>query len=169
MTELHFFGIRHHGPGSARSLVRALQAVRPDVVLIEGPPDANDLLPLAAHAGLEPPVALLVYLPDRPRAAVLYPFARFSPEWQAIRYGLAHAVPLRFIDLPQSLRFGAAEAETGEGAKRMTTRSTSPPRAAIRWRRWRWPPATATPSAGGTSSWSRARATTSTSSRPCTR
>jgi hypothetical protein len=116
MAELHFFGIRHHGPGSARSLVRALAAVRPDVVLIEGPPDANDLLPLASHAGLEPPVALLIYLPERPRAAVLYPFARFSPEWQAIQYGLAQKVPLRFIDLPQSLRFGAAEAEEGEGA-----------------------------------------------------
>ena len=116
MSELHFFGIRHHGPGSARSLVRALEAVRPDVVLIEGPPDANDLLPLASHAGLEPPVALLIYLPERPRAAVLYPFARFSPEWQAIQYGLAQKVPLRFIDLPQSLRFGAAEAEAGESA-----------------------------------------------------
>ena len=113
MTELHFFGIRHHGPGSARSLVRALQTVRPDVVLIEGPPDANDLLPLASHVGLEPPVALLVYLPDRPRAAVLYPFASFSPEWQAIRYGLAQSVPVRFIDLPQSLRF-AGEEEAGE-------------------------------------------------------
>jgi hypothetical protein len=116
MSSLHFFGIRHHGPGSARSLVRALQAVRPDVVLIEGPPDANDLLPLASHAGLEPPVALLIYLPERPRAAVLYPFARFSPEWQAIQYGLAQKVPLRFIDLPQSLRFGAAEAQAGESA-----------------------------------------------------
>jgi len=29
-------------------------------VLIEGPPDANELLPLASNAGLEPPVALLV-------------------------------------------------------------------------------------------------------------
>ncbi|MES1263189.1 MAG: DUF5682 family protein, partial [Peristeroidobacter soli] len=114
MTELHFFGIRHHGPGSARSLVRALQAVRPDVVLIEGPPDANELLPLASHAGLEPPVALLIYLPERPRAAVLYPFARFSPEWQAIQYGLAQKIPVRFIDLPQSLRFVAKVDGEGE-------------------------------------------------------
>jgi hypothetical protein len=115
MAELHFFGIRHHGPGSARSLVRALKAVRPDIVLIEGPPDANDLLPLAAHAGLEPPVALLIYLPERPQAAVMYPFASFSPEWQALRYALEHAVPLRFIDLPQSLRLAAtAPGEVGE-------------------------------------------------------
>ena len=115
MSELHLFGVRHHGPGSARSLVRALQSVQPDIVLIEGPPDANDLLPLAAHAGLEPPVALLIYLPERPGAAVLYPMASFSPEWQAIRYGLEHSVPLRFIDLPQSLRMTAATPGESEG------------------------------------------------------
>ena len=83
MGDVSLFGIRHHGPGSARSLERALEALAPDVVLIEGPPDANELLPLASHAGLEPPVALLIYSPESARDAVLYPFARFSPEWRA--------------------------------------------------------------------------------------
>jgi hypothetical protein len=32
MGEVHLFGIRHHGPGSARSLERALQALGPDLV-----------------------------------------------------------------------------------------------------------------------------------------
>ena len=41
----HVFGVRHHGPGSARSLRRALDALQPDVVLVEGPPDAD-----AVHA-----------------------------------------------------------------------------------------------------------------------
>ena len=54
MGEVSLFGIRHHGPGSARSLARALEALAPDLVLIEGPPEADDLLPLASHAGLEP-------------------------------------------------------------------------------------------------------------------
>ena len=49
MSAVHYFGIRHHGPGSARSLQHALQTLRPDAILIEGPPDANDLLQLAAH------------------------------------------------------------------------------------------------------------------------
>ena len=35
------FGIRHHGPGSARSLERALGELQPDAVLIEGPPEAT--------------------------------------------------------------------------------------------------------------------------------
>ena len=37
-------GVRHHGPGSARALVAALEAYRPDCVLVEGPADADDLL-----------------------------------------------------------------------------------------------------------------------------
>jgi len=99
------FGIRHHGPGSARSLREALRAQNPDVVLIEGPPDANDLIALAADAQMSPPVALLIYLPNEPKRAVYYPFAEFSPEWQAIQHGLARNVPVRFIDLPQSHQF----------------------------------------------------------------
>jgi len=103
-VSLHVFGIRHHGPGSARSLVAALEGLRPDAVLVEGPPDADDVLPLARHDEMKPPVALLVYPPDQPQRAVFYPFAEFSPEWQAIRYALAHNIPVRFIDLPQAIR-----------------------------------------------------------------
>jgi hypothetical protein len=93
-------GIRHHGPGSARSVEQALRELKPDAVLVEGPPEAEPLLPLAAHKEMRPPVALLAYAVDEPGRAVFYPFARFSPEWQAIRYALAHQVTLRMIDLP---------------------------------------------------------------------
>ena len=82
---LHLFGIRHHGPGGARSLVRALRILEPDCVLVEGPPDANDLLPLLSHIEMKPPIALLLYAKDNPAKAVYYPFAAFSPEFQAIR------------------------------------------------------------------------------------
>jgi len=101
---VHLFGIRHHGPGSARSLLAALRELKPDALLIEGPPDAEDMLPFALNAGIEPPVALLVYVPDEPSRAVYYPFASFSPEWQAIRYGLERKIPVRFMDLPQANR-----------------------------------------------------------------
>src|SRR3954453_20828369 len=99
---VRIFGIRHHGPGSAQSLLAALEEWRPDAVLIEGPPEADDLISLASHIAMQPPVALLVYVPDEPRRAVYYPFARFSPEWQAIRWAHAAEVPCRFIDLPQA-------------------------------------------------------------------
>jgi hypothetical protein len=113
---VHLFGIRHHGPGSARSLEQALKTLQPDCVLIEGPPDADELLSLADHAGLVPPVALLVYRPDSPQRAVFYPFAEYSPEWRAIRFALSRQLPVRFIDLPQSMRMGAEGDEPGDAA-----------------------------------------------------
>jgi len=99
------FGIRHHGPGSARSLVAALEGLQPDAVLVEGPPDADDLIELVADEEMVPPVALLVYRPDEPTRAVYYPFAEFSPEWQALRWAVTRRVPARFMDLPMAHRF----------------------------------------------------------------
>ena len=101
---LFVLGIRHHGPGSARVLIRALEALQPTIVLVEGPPDAAGVIELAAHSDMKPPVALLVYDVEAPSSAVYYPFASFSPEWQALRWALNTHVPVRFIDLPQSLR-----------------------------------------------------------------
>src|SRR5262249_58719394 len=54
------FGIRHHGPGSARSVVAALDETAPDCVLVEGPPDADALIPLVTDPAMQPPVAILV-------------------------------------------------------------------------------------------------------------
>jgi hypothetical protein len=110
-SNLQIFGIRHHGPGSARSLRRALEALQPDIVLVEGPPDAGEMLPLLLHPEMQPPVALLVYNPDLLRQAVYYPFARFSPEWQALDYALRREIPARFIDLPIARQLPLAEAE----------------------------------------------------------
>ncbi|HJZ47892.1 MAG TPA: DUF5682 family protein [Roseiflexaceae bacterium] len=110
------FGIRHHGPGSARSLRAALEALRPDAILVEGPPDAAEVLPLLAHPAMRPPIALLIYAPDAPRHAVYYPFAIFSPEWQALHFGLSNDIPVRFMDLPQAYQLGVGEQELGVGA-----------------------------------------------------
>jgi len=96
------FGIRHHGPGSARSLVRSLQTLKPDIILVEGPPEADASLSLLAESDMKPPVALLIYPPDHLEQSAYYPFAVFSPEWQAIQYGLKHEIPVRFMDLPQT-------------------------------------------------------------------
>ncbi|WP_326823961.1 DUF5682 family protein [Streptosporangium sp. NBC_01756] len=93
-------GVRHHGPGSARSLSRELERLKPDIVLIEGPPEADVLVELAKDPGLEPPVALLAHVPGEPAKAAFWPFAVFSPEWQAIRHAVGAGVPVRFCDLP---------------------------------------------------------------------
>jgi hypothetical protein len=93
-------GVRHHGPGSARSVVAELDRLQPAAVLIEGPADAADVLALAADPGMVPPVALLAYAPDAPRVSAFWPYAVFSPEWQALAWAAAHQVPARFCDLP---------------------------------------------------------------------
>ncbi|MEV4550234.1 DUF5682 family protein [Nonomuraea wenchangensis] len=91
-------GVRHHGPGSARAVRAELERLQPDAILIEGPPEADALV---RHApGLHPPVALLAHVPGAPSRAAFWPFAGFSPEWQAILYGVSAGVPVRFCDLP---------------------------------------------------------------------
>jgi Family of unknown function (DUF5682) len=107
-------GIRHHGPGSARSVVAELDRLQPEVVLVEGPADAGEMLALAADPAMVPPVALLAYAPDAPRDCAFLPFAVFSPEWQALAWAAAHRVPARFCDLPASVQLaGGGEAEAG--------------------------------------------------------
>src|SRR5579871_6156192 len=99
---VHVFGIRHHGPGSARSLLAAFDRLQPATVLVEGPVEANDQISWLFDPAMKPPVALLIYRPDMPLASVFYPFATFSPEWNALRYAQRKGVPARFIDLPKS-------------------------------------------------------------------
>jgi len=107
------FGIRHHGPGSAKSLRQALQQLAPDCLLIEAPADAEKALKYADDSNLRPPVALLLYAKKDIQQAAYFPFASFSPEWQAIRYGFRQNIPIRFMDLPAEVTFGL-EAEKKE-------------------------------------------------------
>jgi len=106
---VYVFGIRHHGPGCARSLRVSLETLQPDIVLVEGPPDAQQVLPLIVHKDMQPPVALLVYAPDDPKHAVYYPFTTFSPEWQALHYAIGQSIPGRFMDLPQAIRLATMQ------------------------------------------------------------
>jgi hypothetical protein len=99
------YGVRHHGPGSARAVLAALAERPPDLVLVEGCPELDAIVHLLGEADMVPPVAGLVYAVDEPRQATFYPLARFSPEWVAARWALAHGVPVRFLDLPATHAF----------------------------------------------------------------
>ncbi|MDX8490155.1 DUF5682 family protein [Mesorhizobium sp. VK22B] len=134
---ISYFGIRHHGPGSAESLVKALQELQPVTVLIEGPTDASPLLPLLASPDMKPPVALLCYPEDDPAATSFWPFAEFSPEYQAALWAVANKAILRFIDLPSAARLAektpedsanpdAAEAKATEGQGEEASRIHDP-------------------------------------------
>jgi Family of unknown function (DUF5682) len=101
-SPVQVFGIRHHGPGSARSLVAALTEYQPDAVLIEGPADADPLLRWVLAEEMTPPLALLGYAPDHPQTAAFWPYAVFSPEWQAMTFALQRNIEVAFCDLPAS-------------------------------------------------------------------
>ncbi len=100
--ELHILGIRHHGPGSARNVAQALRQLKPDLVLVEGPAEAEALVPDVLNPQMVPPVAILGYQTTQPANAVFYPFVSFSPEWQAMTFAAETHTPLRFFDLPLS-------------------------------------------------------------------
>ncbi len=106
-------GVRHHGPGSARAVRAALDAVLPDAVLVEGPPEADPLVGLAADEGMRPPVALLAHVVDEPGRSAFWPLAEFSPEWVAIRWAVGRGVPVRFIDLPAAHSLARTDEPTG--------------------------------------------------------
>lgn len=116
MTEIDVLGVRHHGPGSARSVAGALADIWPDLVIIEGPPELDQLIPLAADPELVPPVSALVYVTDEPRGAAFYPFARFSPEWVALRWALQNGVDVRFADLPAAHDLALHDQEDRRGS-----------------------------------------------------
>jgi hypothetical protein len=109
------YGIRHHGPGSARAVVQELIRQHPDIVLVEGPPEADGLVQWATNSALEPPVALLGYAADDPSRAGFWPFAVFSAEWQAIRWAVGNDVPVRFFDLPYGYRLAEAQPAGPDG------------------------------------------------------
>ncbi|WP_298468798.1 DUF5682 family protein [uncultured Erythrobacter sp.] len=111
----HLFGIRHHGPGSAASLLAALDALDPAMVLIEGSPEAEELAHFAGLEGMNPPLAILHYQADKPANAMFAPFAEYSPEWQALRWALARGRPVRFCDWPAANALASEQDDlTGE-------------------------------------------------------
>lgn len=109
MAPVSLFGVRHHGPGSARRLVEALNTLKPAIVLIEGPCDATPLLPLLADPAMVTPVALLTYAEDDASRASFFPFAEYSPEYQATLWAVRNGADVRFIDLPSTDRLAIDE------------------------------------------------------------
>ncbi len=112
MPQIRVYGIRHHGPGSTRRLLKALNRQPPDCLLIEAPEEAASLFESASHPKIRPPVAMLIYDPGAFSRAAYLPFAEFSPEWQAILWSQKKGVPIRAMDLPMSRQF-ALPADAG--------------------------------------------------------
>ena len=127
---VQLLGIRHHGPGSARSVLRALRELQPTVVLVELPADCEAALAWVGHEQLLPPVALLGSVIDQPHRAAFLPFAEFSPEWCAFVWAHEHDVPVRAMDLPLANAL-AGEARNDGGELQLADHPVGDPLAAL--------------------------------------
>lgn len=95
-----YLPVRHHSPACARHVGRVIRSQRPELVLIEGPRDAQPLLGWLTHPETVAPVALYSFVNDPDwRAAAYYPLADHSPELEALRAAREVGAEARFIDL----------------------------------------------------------------------
>ncbi|HEX8339808.1 MAG TPA: DUF5682 family protein [Tepidisphaeraceae bacterium] len=125
---VHVFGVRHLSPAGAWHLRRYLDRVRPELVLIEGLSDATSLIPQFTREGTKPPIALLAYTDSLPVRTLVYPMARYSPEFQAMCWADEHDAAAEFIDLPSDvfLALQDIEQELRDLRRRSPTAKESP-------------------------------------------
>lgn len=103
MRQPHFYGIRHLSPAGAYYLREYLADKHPKLVLIEGPSDFNDVMTDMVREETKPPIAILAYTSETPVRTILYPFAEYSPEYQAICWCHENNVKCSFFDLPANV------------------------------------------------------------------
>ena len=111
-----FLPIRHHSPACAMHVRKAITEYKPDIVLVEGPSDCNHLIPILQDKEIITPIAIIDYFKDDKNVYGLngvitpaeevpfkfyttYPFAEFSPEFQAISTSKEFDIPVLFIDI----------------------------------------------------------------------
>ena len=117
MSGVNFFGIRHLSPAGAFYLRKFLDKTRPSTVLIEAPSDFEDISKDITRAETKPPFAILAYTSHAPVSTILYPFAEYSPEYQAILWCRENNAEFRFMDLPSEVFLALYERKTaGENA-----------------------------------------------------
>ncbi|MFC7442542.1 DUF5682 family protein [Laceyella putida] len=125
MSHIHFLPIRHHSPSCAYHVQRAINQIRPSHILIEGPSDANPLIPHLLEEDLQLPVAIYSYKTSPQPERLYYPICDYSPEFVAIFTGSLLGAHCSFIDIPSAwmmeTRKLGERVETGEWWARGTT------------------------------------------------
>ncbi|MDE6314389.1 MAG: hypothetical protein K2M46_12390 [Lachnospiraceae bacterium] len=103
MKQPYFFGIRHLSPAGAYYLREFLEEKQPKLVLVEGPSDFKDMMGDMVKEETKPPIAILAYTKEAPVRTILYPFAEYSPEYQAVCWCQEKKRECRFMDLPSEV------------------------------------------------------------------
>jgi hypothetical protein len=125
--QIPVFGVRHLSPAGAWHLRRFLDRVRPRAVLIEGLADAAALVPDIVRPDTRPPLAILAYTDAVPVRTLVYPLARYSPEYQALKWADEHDARVEFIDLPSDIFLGLQDLEAERLARPREKGDDDPP------------------------------------------
>ncbi len=109
LEAIHIFPVRHHSPRSTAALRAFLETHQPEAVLVEGPSDAGDLIGVLVDEATEPPVAILGYRTEGEPGSSVWPFAAYSPEFEALRWARAKGRRAEFVDIPTGIALAAHE------------------------------------------------------------
>jgi hypothetical protein len=115
---INVFGVRHLSPSGAWHLRSYLDKLQPEAVLIEGLADAAALIPDMTRKETRPPIAILAYTDSVPVRTLIYPMARYCPEYQAMLWARTHKARVEFIDLPSPMFLGLQDLEAERFEKR---------------------------------------------------
>ncbi len=106
-TEIMFLPVRHHSPACSLQIQRVIEKWEPTAILVEGPDNANALLPVMVHEDTMAPFAIYYSYHDKAgkiskekeHYKCYYPFLAYSPELAAVRTAAKKEIPAAFIDL----------------------------------------------------------------------
>ncbi len=129
-----WFPVKHFSPACAWHVRRLIEEVQPAAVLVEGPDDADPLIPHIVSPATRPPLTILSAYADRrnrfglngrqtpsedvpARFRSWWPFTDFCPEYNALTAGAAAGAALHFIDLPLTARVPFQHARTGRSSE----------------------------------------------------
>ncbi len=115
--DLYWFPVRHHSAAVARCLETVISERKPKVVFVEGPAEAQELIPFVTDSQTKPPIAIYSsYRDDNnvlglagiaspaadipPRFGCWYPLLAYSPEYVAMQTANRIGADVIFIDLP---------------------------------------------------------------------
>ena len=132
--DLYWFPVRHHSVAVARHVDRAIRQRRPKVVFIEGPAEAQELIPFVVDKNTRPPIAIFSSYrdddnvlglagicspsPDIPaRFACWDPLVAYSPEYVAMQAAQAVGAKVVFIDLPHHALIKSRQQREEEAAR----------------------------------------------------
>jgi hypothetical protein len=126
LREVHLFPVRHHSPRAAGVLRAWLEQVKPELILVEGPSDAESLIPIITDPESQPPIAILAYSTDGKPQSCMWPFVRYSPEYEALRWARENNVKAKFVDWASGAALGATRQAEREAAAKEEAAAPAP-------------------------------------------